>query len=188
MPRRLPPVEPAELSGAAADLYARYATGERAAPNVDFSLLTPDGQLTGPPATWMLNPALGLAFERLGYDIRFHLSLPARWREIVILMVAAAEDSPFERYAHHRAARRAGLSEEEIAQLDRGEFVARDVSEATFVAAADAVLNVGALPESLWEQSTAALGAQAIFEIVTLVGWYRMMALQLRIFEIDPPA
>lgn len=184
---RLERIDPSALVGSAADLYSRYATGERARPGVDFTLIDGDGQLMGPPATWMLSPDLGLGLERLGYGIRFELSLPARSREIVILMVAAVEDSPFERYAHHQAARRAGLTEAEIALLDAGSFAGRDEEEAVLVRVAKSVLVQRDLPDDLWESAVEVLGRPGVFEVVTLIGWYRMMALHLRIFRIEPP-
>lgn len=184
---RLEPIDPSALAGNAADLYARYATGERARPGVDFTLIDGAGQLMGPPAAWMLNPELGLGLERLGYGIRFELSLPARSREIVILMVAAVEDSPFERYAHHQAARRAGLTETEVALLDAGEFTGRDDDETILVRVAESILAHRDLPDDLWVSAVRALGRQGVFEVVTLIGWYRMMALHLRVFRIEPP-
>lgn len=184
---RLDPIDTAALRGAAADLYSRYTTGERANPRAAFSLITRDGQLTGPPATWMLNPALGLRMEQLGYGVRFELTLSARSREIVILMVAEREDSPFERYAHHQAARAAGLGDDEIVLLDEGTFTGAGEHEQLLVVTTQAILSRGTLSPPEWRDAEATLGRNAVLEIVTLVGWYRLMALQLRVFEIEPP-
>lgn len=187
MTARLEPIDPAALTGAAAELYSRYTTGERAKPDAAFTLITEDGQLIGPPSTWMLNPALGLRMEQLGYGVRFELELSARSREIIILMVAHREDSPFERFAHHPAARRAGLDDEEIALLDAGGFVGADPQERLLVTTTDAILSRNALSEAEWAEAEDGLGRGAILEIVTLVGWYRLMALQLRVFGVEPP-
>lgn len=188
MTTRLNRIDSEHLTGAAADLYARYATGERAKPGASFSLITTDGQLTGPPATWMLNPELGLRMEQLGYGVRFELTLSPRHREIVILMVAEREASPFERYAHHQAARQAGLTVDEIAMLDAGDLTGIDEREHVLITTTRAILEHGALTSGEWNTAETMLGRSAILEIVTLVGWYRLMALQLRVFEIDPPS
>lgn len=187
MTARLEPIDPQNLIGSAADLYSRYASGERAKLGTDFTLIDPHGQLTGPPATWMLNPDLGLRLEQLGYGVRFELKLPARHREIVILMVAAHEDSAFERYAHHQAARRAGLDDDEVSLLDTGAFTGVDNDEKLLVATAESLLTRGGLSSSEWNAALSGLGRSAILEIVTLIGWYRMMAMQLRVFGIEPP-
>ena len=186
MTTRLEPIDPAALGGPAADLYARYTTGRRVAPGTAFSLATAAGQLTGPPATWMLNPELGLRMEQLGYGVRFELTLSPRAREIVILMVAEREDSAFERFAHHPAARQAGLEDEEIARLDDGGFTGADEQEQVLVSTAEAILNRGTLSDAEWTAAEESLGGSAILEIVTLIGWYRLMALQLRVFGVEP--
>ena len=185
--RRVPRIDPGALTGAEAELYAHYATGARAEPGADFRLLDDEAQLLGPPSTWMVNAPLGLGLERLGREIRYHLTLPSRSREIVILRVAEAEDSAFERYAHRLAGLRAGLTTDEIAELASGRFVARDASEAVLVDLVDALLLDHELSDELWTRATGVLGAAAVFEVVTLVGWYRMMALQLRAFQVIPP-
>lgn len=188
MSDRLDRIDPASLAGAAAALYSKYASGRRVEPESEFTLVTEDGQLVGPPSAWLLSPDLGLGLERVGFEVRFNLSLTGRFREIVILMVAAVEDSPFERFAHHQAARRAGLTDDEIVGLDDGSFTPADESEATLVQMVEALLSRGTLDEELWKQADAALGRRAIFEVVTLIGWYRMMALQLRTFALEPPS
>lgn len=187
MTPRLEPIDPATLTPDAAELYSRYTSGERAKPGAAFMLVTGDGQLTGPPSTWMLNPTLGLRMEQLGYGVRFELTLTDRWREIVILMVAEREDSPFERYAHHPAGRAAGLSEAEIAALDAGSFAGVDATERAFVACTRALLDRGRLSDEEWDDAVRSCGRSAMLEIVTLIGWYRLMALQLRVFDVEPP-
>mgnify|MGYP004507626063 CR=1 FL=1 len=186
--RRLDRVLPDDLTGEAAELYATYATGKRAGPDAGFALVLADGELIGPPATWMLNPRLGRGLERLGFGTRFDLSLPDRAREIVILLVAAAEDNDFERYAHHQAARRAGLDDEEIRLLDSGSFAPENEDEAVVVGVTQELLRSGTLSDATWRVAEGTLGRQAILEIVTLVGWYRLVALQLRVFGMEPPA
>ncbi len=185
---RVPRLLPTELAGAQAELYALYTTGTRAAPGTDFGLVDEDGQLIGPPASWMLNAELGLGLERLGREIRFNLSLPPRSREIVILAVAEREDSEFERFAHHRAAAHAGLSPDEILALAAGTFDPQSAQEAILVELTAELLAGHEIADELWSRSVRDLGTSATFEVVTLVGYYRMMALQLRVFRLVPPA
>ncbi len=178
-----------ELSPEQEELIRRFTGGERVGPGSDFSLQDPSGGLTGPPAAWMLSPRLGLALEPLGHTIRFGLSLPRRAHEIVVLLVARAEDSDFERWAHTRAARAAGLSDEEIASLLAGVPLSFDdpVEEAA-AELARRLLDGADLEDDAIEDAAAALGRPVVFEVVTLVGYYRMMALQLRAFDIRPPS
>ncbi len=101
-------------------------------------------------------------------------------------MVAQREDSAFERFAHHPAARQAGLDDEEIARIDEGRFVGADPQEQVLVRTADALLSRGTLTDAEWSTAEASLGGSIVLEVVTLVGWYRLMALQLRVFGIEP--
>ncbi len=184
---RVPRLRPNALDGAQAELYALYTTGTRAEAGTDFSLVDADGQLTGPPASWMLNAELGLGLERLAREVRFNLQLAARSREIVILAVAEAEDSDFERFAHHRAAAKAGLSDEEIRALAAGTFQPLNAEEGMLVELAGELLAGRDISDELWLRAGRDLGSTGVFEVVTLVGYYRMMALQLRAFRISPP-
>jgi len=184
---RAPRLAPHELSGAESELYTLFTTGTRARPGSDFSLVDASGQLIGPPASWMMSAELGLALERVGREIRFNLALPARSREIVILMVAEAEDSDFERYAHKRAATRAGLSAEEIDSLSRSQFVPHNAHESVLIEMAQVLIAGDSLSDHLWERAVAEFSLRGSFEIVTLIGYYRLIALQLRAFDILPP-
>jgi AhpD family alkylhydroperoxidase len=187
--RRLGDAATATASPDAEELYRRFTTGERAAAGTDFSLRSEEGALTGPPAAWLLSPRLGLALEPLGQAVRFGLSLPRRVHEIVILLVARAEDNDFERWAHTRAARAAGLTDEEIDALLLGSPVSfDDPAEASASRLAAALLAGGPLDDEVFDDGVAVLGRAAVFEIVTLVGYYRMMALHLRAFDIRPPS
>jgi len=170
------------------ELHARFATGERVTPGSDFTLVDANGRLTGPPATWVLSPVLGLALEPLGKVIRYGLSLPRRAHELVILEVARVEDSPFERYAHMRAGRAAGLSEQEIESILDGTIDGFDdpIEDAAF-ALARRLLTGGELRDEHFDSALATLGRPTVFDVVTLVGYYRMIAMQLRAFDIQPP-
>ncbi|MFB9647184.1 carboxymuconolactone decarboxylase family protein [Microbacterium terregens] len=150
-------------------------------------MVAEDGQLLGPPAAWMLSPPVGIGLERAGFALRFALALPDRWREIVILMVAAHEDSAFERFAHRQGARAAGVTDAEIGQIQAGTFTPAGAVEAVLVQATTSLLRRAGLNAKEWSAAESALGHRAIFEVVTLVGWYRLMALQLRVFRLEPP-
>nr|BFE70573.1 hypothetical protein GCM10020092_038740 [Actinoplanes digitatis] len=65
-----------------------------------FRLVGADGGLEGPFNAFLLQPRLGLALQALGAAVRYETGLADRAREIAILVVSAASDSAFERYAH----------------------------------------------------------------------------------------
>jgi alkylhydroperoxidase family enzyme len=185
---RVPPVELADMTAQQREFYDKYATGVRAAPGSTFPLVDTDGHLMGPPAVWVLSQPLGLALERFGYAIRYELNLSRRAQEIAILMVAQHRRSEFERFAHAQAGLRAGLTEDDLAALAAGkppELITDE--ERSVYAATRRILDSGSLDHEAYVDAAGVLTAPRLFELVTLVGYYLMLATQLSVFDIQPP-
>lgn len=186
---RYSPPDPAVWSDDQRAFARRFTTGKRAAPTNAFQLADADGQLTGPASVWVLSPGVGGAVEALGAQMRFELPMSDRARESVILAVAHAEDSAFERFAHEAAGRAAGFDDADFAAIrDGGHPAGADARERLILDTARVLLRDGDLDESAYATAVAALGESGVFELVTLVAYYRMAALQLRVFRIQPPA
>jgi alkylhydroperoxidase family enzyme len=179
---------PEEMSQEQRVLYDLFASGRRAGPSSPFSLVDASGRLQGPPAVWVLHPPLGHALERLGAAMRYELTLPARAREMVILMVGHHHRAPFELYAHTKAGAAAGLSPADLDALAAGdppdlttgeERVAHGVTRQ--------ILDTGTLDDDTYAEAVAELTVGRLFELVTLVGYYTMLAVQLSAFNLLPP-
>jgi alkylhydroperoxidase family enzyme len=169
-------------------LYKLFATGKRAQPGSPFSLVDPDGRLQGPPAAWVLVPGIGHALERLGGAMRYELTLEPRAREIAILLVGHHHQSPFELHAHTRAGKAAGLTDDDLAALADGRPPElRTEQERVVHAAAGQLLRAGTLDEAQYAAAVAVLGPAQLFELVTLIGYYNMLAVQLSVFNLLPP-
>lgn len=179
----------AEMTEAQRELYALFTTGPRAAPGAAFSLAAAAGErLTGPPAVWMLSPPVGLALEKVGAAVRFGLKLPPRAREIAILMTGHQHASPFEVYAHTKGGLAAGLSPADLDELAAGRAPAlADDAERAVYAAAREILETGTLSDDSYGAAVAALTERGLFELVMLIGWYGMLAVQLAVFGVRPP-
>ena len=108
-----------------------------------------------------------------------------RAREIAILLVAAHWDSEFEREAHEAVGAASGLTPDELSALRDGDPTAFAGDEAV-VAAVTLQLLAGDLDEELWRIASEAIGAEVVFELTTLVGYYSTLALQLRVFRVAP--
>ena len=170
------------------EIYDRFTAGRQARPDSAFSLVHPDGGLTGPANAWLLSPPVGRALERLGAAVRFKLELGDRAREIAILTVAYFRDSAFEAYAHMAAGRSAGLTEDELGALaaDRDpELVAAD--EIAVRATTKVLLERGTLDATEYAAARDVLGERGLFELVILVGYYQLLATQLAVFDVRPP-
>jgi len=184
---RVAEVDPADMTDDQRSLYALFAAGRRAAPDNPFTLVRPDGHLQGPPAVWMLSPRFGLALQQVGGAVRYESRLPERACEIAILLVAHHQDSPFELYAHRLAGAAAGLSEADLAALSEGSLPssASEV-EAEVFRTTRRVLRHGTLTDEEFQVAVEVLGEAGLFELVTIVGWYTMVAWQLAVFDVRP--
>src|ERR1700730_18396460 len=100
MSDRLPVLRPDELSEEQRQLYAEIVGGPRGAGPQLFALADAEGGLNGPYNAMLFAPRLGRALQGLGSAVRYQTDLSPRVREMSILVVAAAWDSDFERYAH----------------------------------------------------------------------------------------
>ncbi|MFG1603077.1 carboxymuconolactone decarboxylase family protein [Actinoplanes sp. NPDC049265] len=182
-------VDPAALSDEQRSLYEWYTTGRRASPDSPFQLSTPSGKLQGPPAVWILSPKFGHALQKIGGAVRYESELPERGREIAILLVGHHHRSAFELYAHTRAGRAAGLTEADLAALADGkEPTGLSDVEACMFRATRAVLDRGTLDDDEYADAAATLGEPGLLELVTIVGYYNMVAWQLAVFDVQPPA
>src|SRR3712207_5425262 len=84
-------------------------------------------------------PALR-AFMAMSRYVRDDAALPANLRELAVLVTAYALDAPYELYHHVPAARRAGVTEEQLAALpDWRASAAFDATERAVLAYAEQV-------------------------------------------------
>ena len=188
MTKRFTSPAPDEMTEEQLALYKLFATGRRAQPGSPFSLVDESGRLQGPPAAWVLVPPVGRALEQLGGAMRYELTLPARAREIAILLVAHHHRSPFELHAHTRAGAVAGLTREDLDALAAGQPpVLTTEAEQAVYAATRRLLAAGTLDASEYAQAVGVLGTGGLFELCTLIGYYAMLAVQLSVFGLLPP-
>ena len=171
---RIGKLEPSALDAEQRSLYDAIAGGRRAQGPQLFRLADAGGRLEGPFNAFLLQPRLGSALQALGASVRYDTGLDDRSREIAILVVAAHWRSDFEWYAHEAVGRAAGLGNADLAALREGrhaELAGR---------------------ESVYAEAVGHLGPSGLFELLTLVGYYATLALQLRVFRVpapeDPPS
>lgn len=185
---RLDGLRPGELSDEQRELYESIAGGDRAR-DASFRLTEDDGSLVGPFNTLLLSPVVGNAVQSVGAAIRFGCGLSPLVREVAILAVAAHRRSPFEWWAHEPIGRRAGLDDAQIAALQAGETPHFEDSAATSAYAFSRALIAGARPDdATFESARATLGLDGVMELVTLVGYYTLLAQLMETFDVGVPS
>lgn len=186
--RRIGKLSPSELDDTQQALYQAIARGPRAQGTQLFKLVDEEGCLEGPFNAFLLQPELGLPLQELGSAVRYRTTLSDRAREIAILVVAEVQDSEFERYAHEAVGRHMGLADREIGALRSRSFDVFDAVEERVVAESTyALCTRGDLDDDEYRAAVGALGLDGVFEVLTLVGYYNTLALQLRVFRVGAP-
>jgi len=184
---RLPKFEPTALDAEQRSLYDAIAGGRRAQGPQLFRLADADGRLEGPFNAFLLQPRLGSALQALGASVRYDTGLDDRCREIAILIVAAHWRSDFEWHAHEAVGRAAGLGDAELAALREGRHAELAGRESVVARTAAALVTRGDLDDAEYGEAVGHLGPAGLFELLTLVGYYATLALQLRVFRVPAP-
>jgi 4-carboxymuconolactone decarboxylase len=184
---RIPKLEPSSLDAEQRSLYDVITGGRRAQGPQIFLLTDADGRLEGPFNAFLLQPRLGMALQALGSSVRYDTGLDDRCREIAILVVAAHWRSDFEKYAHEAAGRSVGLGDAELAAVRDGRHAALDGREAVVARTAAALAVRGDLDDAEYREAVDHVGTAGLFELLTLVGYYATLALQLRVFRVPAP-
>jgi 4-carboxymuconolactone decarboxylase len=184
---RIGKLEPSSLDGEQRSLYDAIAGGRRAQGPQLFRLVDDRGRLEGPFNAFLLQPRLGSALQALGASVRYDTRLDDRCREIAILAVAAHWRSDFEWYAHEAVGRAAGLDDAELAAVRDGRWDALTGREAVVARTVAALAARGDLDDAGYAAAVEVAGTAGLFELLTLVGYYATLALQLRVFRVPAP-
>lgn len=110
-------------------------------------------------------------------------------RELVVLRTSATVRAGYEWVTHVGAARRAGLTDDQLAALrrrtDGSEF---DPLQRAALQAVDATLAAQSIPQAAQEKLLAAVGASGLVELILLCSAYRMIASFVAALDIPLPA
>ena len=184
---RLVPIPPAELKDERRQLFDEIVAFTKAQ-NPKFAIANEEGALVGPFNPMLHFPQFGKAAWGVNVALSRNTTLPKPVHELVILVTGARFTSRYELYAHEFVAGSAGLAKAKIASLAAGgrpgdlsddESIAFDVAS---------VLTRGAqLPDSTYQAAVAAFGAQAVAEIIYLVGFYCLISVLLNGYDAAVP-
>ncbi|MEZ5931966.1 MAG: carboxymuconolactone decarboxylase family protein [Alphaproteobacteria bacterium] len=173
---RLTPPDPKRYSERQQEVHEAIASGPR-------------GGVRGPLAIWLHRPELAAAAQALGRYCRYDTLLEPRLSELAILVTARVFGSEYEWHAHKPIALKAGLSEAVVEAIRAGKtppFERRD--EALVHAFAEAAHRGRNVSEALYDEAVAMLGAEAVVDLVGLLGYYTLISLTINIFGVSPPA
>ena len=132
------------------------------------------------------SPAVAEGWLDLLTAVRQKSSLPARYRELVILRVAALNGAPYELVSHVPHARDAGITEEEIeavqAPCPGGPLTATDLAVLSLTDAMTRDIRVG---EPVFRKAAEAFGPRQMTELTVTIASYNMVSRFLEAVLVD---
>jgi 4-carboxymuconolactone decarboxylase len=188
MAERLAARVPGELDPAQRSVYDAITGGKRSQGPTLFEITGDHGELLGPFAAMVANPVVGGPLQRLGEALRYETSLPGNVRELVILCVAAEFRSEFEWYAHEAVARQLGFADDVLRHVRSGTRPpGLDDEQQTAWSLTRALLRRQPIDDAMFASARSSLGEGGVVEVVSLVGYYSLLAQLLEVFELGLP-
>jgi 4-carboxymuconolactone decarboxylase len=175
-------LRPGQLDARQRRLYASILHGPRGR-SAAFEMVDESGRLQGPYGPMLLSPALGEPLQQLGSACRFESSLAPEDLEVVVLTVGHVLDAAFIVYAHTHVADRLGMRPDHIASV-RAAATSQGDAVSLHQEIALSILRVGGVGTELFERALTNMTAAQLMEVVTIVGYYRLLAGLLSTFEI----
>ncbi len=134
-------------------------------------------------STFAHHPALAKAFLRFNVHLLMTSTLPARLRELAILRVAHLRGSEYEWTHHVDLAKKEGITDEEIAAVQRGEAAAP--IEAALLQGVDELNDKSELSDRTWAALGERLDDQQRMDFVFTVGCYTTLAMAFNTFGVQ---
>jgi 4-carboxymuconolactone decarboxylase len=191
---RLPQLHPDELDAEQRALYDLLTANGRVVPSAHddadgVRMVDDEGRMEGPFNAWLTHAGIGWAVQETSRRLRFDGVLTLRIREIVILIVAASERSDYEWGAHAPIARTLGITDGAIdAIVAQAPVEFDDPAEDAAASLARVLVATGDADDATFERAQRALGDRGVVEVSTTVGFYQLIAQQLRLFRVPAPA
>lgn len=149
------------------------------------AILRSRGSLAGPFVAWLYSPELAERAQRLGEVVRYHTSLPPRLSEFAILITAHHLNCHLEWAIHEPIARQAGVSQEIVEALQRGERPnLATAEEAALYDYSRELLETKFVSDATYERAIQVFGQKTVVELTILLGYYTLGAYTLNAFRI----
>ena len=185
---RLSVLAPDSLSPEQKRVYERIAGDKRRQQTRRFRMVDDDGALTGPFNALLYSPAVGDAVQQLGGALRFNSTLPGHLRELAILLVAQRWRANYEWYAHAPIAAREELGEAVIEAVKAGKTPENAPDDVRGVHSfVRELVETRRVCDETYGETCALIGEQGLVELISVVGYYTLLAGLLNTFEIGVP-
>ena len=135
--------------------------------------------------TQLLHPALAKAFLTFNAHHFYASTLEARVREILILRIGWLTRAEYEVLAHLGLGKKAGLSDEELARIQRGpDAPGWAPLDADLLRAVDELHKDARIGDATYKRLSAHFDAKQLLDLVHIVGCYGILAMVLNTFRV----
>lgn len=172
---RFPDLKREQMTEAQKGVYDAIASGPR-------------GAVRGPFGPLLRSPEVADRVQKLGEYLRFEVSLPARLKELAILINARFWDTKFEWSAHKPLAVKAGLPESVPADLVQNRRPVNMKPDEELVYDFCTTLHrEHFVDDGLFKRAVATLGEQGVIDLVAVSGYYTLLSMVLNVAESPLP-
>ena len=174
-PERLPPIPIEQMTAAQASAAEALVRGRR-------------GALFGPFVAMLRSPEFLNRAQRLGEYLRYESALPARLRELAILVTARHFAQAYEWHVHAPAAAQAGLAATAITDIAAARRPAGLLSDESIVYDfCTQLLADHQVSDATYASARALLDEQGLVDLCGLCGYYGLLALVMNVARTALP-
>ena len=146
------------------------------------------GEIRGPFAMWIRNANLASAANQFGNALRLNGKLDPKLFELTILIVARQWSAQYEWYAHAKDAAKVGL-DPAIVEAIRAHRIPpfADAKQALVYEMVRELLDTKDVGDATYARAVEAFGIDLVMEIVSVTGFYTLVAMMLKAFKAPVP-
>ncbi len=145
-------------------------------------------QAGGPFALWLRTPELADRANQFGTYLRHRTSVPQRLVELAVLTIARHWTAQYEWFVHSRYIEKVGLDPAitEAIRTNRQPDISADDEKAVYALTTE-LHDKRTVSEGTYARAVELLGEQTVLELVTIIGFYTLVAMVLTTYRVDLP-
>jgi 4-carboxymuconolactone decarboxylase len=171
---RLPPLDEAAMTPEQKRVHALIAGNRKT--------------VRGPFPMWLRNPMLAGHANQFGIALRDHSVIGRRIFELLVITVCRAWSVQYAWSSHAPQAELAGISPDIVAAIrdNREPSFARDDERVAHEVARE-IMSTTALSPATYDKAIRQFGEQGTVELISTVGYYAMVGIFLKSFDVPTP-
>jgi len=142
----------------------------------------------GPFPMWLRNPKLAEHANQFGVALRDHSAIGRRIFELCVITVCRAWSVQYAWSSHAPQAEKAGIAPEIVAAIrdNRLPPFQKDDERIAYEVATE-IMKTQALSQPTYDKAVMQFGEQGIVELISTIGYYAMVGIFLKSFDVRPP-